>query len=378
MRWPSPKQRLLLQALLGTDQQFKRIWKVWKKRVGPYPELDSSILDIFPYLSKRLKENYPTDSWLTVTKNSYRYHWLHNKLLQSTAINSIKFLQKKGITPLVIKGAAWIPLYYSGDLGLRKLEDIDLYVGRADFMQSLEILLSHGWEIASLAERAYLNPTFAHAVSLVKNNFHLDLHAHLFFANYRGDDSALIAPDFLQKYRSDNFEFTTLCNSDHLVHACANAIERGQTTSLRWVIDIIKIIEHDNLDWDRVIYLTQKKQVSYQVYGVLKYLIKYFNLNIDQAILDKISSFKPSLSSRRLLSLNLRTKKVTLYSTLEYYFWIYYQSIEKRCNPFEWIIKGLMYLKYRLNVERAGQIPFALIQKITSWSRKTLLDPVFS
>lgn len=330
MKYPSRKQLLLLQALCASDQDFRRLWRSWKKQAGDYRHLDGGSLDLFCFAYTRLVKLLPHDTWLKVARNSYYYHWLHNTLLLQTATQVIQKLKKYKIEAHRIKGIFWISRYHEGD-GARKMEDIDLYVTPAQVERAIHILEADGW-VASTTETNNFHPKFAHALTLTKNKLELDLHCQMFYLFRRGKGQKEIM-------QTDAY---------HLIQACVNGIEWSKTPNLRWVIDVIQIIKTGNVDWHQFMTLVSEKRVALPVYAALSYIKSHFTLDIPRQVLTALRTTPTDYVTRRIFEINAKGPNITRSEILENYFWIYWQSVTPKWNPITWVVTAITYFAFRL------------------------------
>lgn len=343
-----------VQALLASDDQFPKLWSKWKRSAGPYADLAGVYLDLFPYVYHRLSHSKRTDSWMSVITNSYRHHWLHNQLLFRSVLNAMSSLKYAGVESWMLKGGAWIARHYPDDLGVRKIEDIDLYVEPRNFVRSVKILTSIGWEVVSFADMRVFSPDFFHAVSLSRGSEKIDLHCHIFHHYYSGNDTQIYRPR-LNKLKLLGQTTTVLGDSDQLVHISVNRATHSEQSDLRWIIDMVHIIRTDHVDWERVVRVARLKSVSLAVLSALEYLRDNLDLDIPVHVLVSLRSNPTSLMYRRLYYLSSRGIAHSPTRAIEYYWWMYYQSLVVKKGKGSWYYQAQKYIFHLTETDNIGR-----------------------
>ena len=124
--WPSPMQRLLLQAALLPGDQAEEAWKVWLAQ-QEIDAIDTESFMILPQLYLNLTRNGIRDQYTERLKGVYRQTWARNQLALRRLASAIEVLDGEGIRSVVTKGMSLAMFSYC-DLGGRIMFDCDLAV----------------------------------------------------------------------------------------------------------------------------------------------------------------------------------------------------------------------------------------------------------
>lgn len=199
-----------------------------------------------------LKHGYPAepprDVMLQLKKDAAVYS-IHTKLISDAMFEIIPALRQKGIRVMVLKGPALSLLLYNKP-DERQYRDLDLYIERDDFIRSIPIIKSLGYEIITPENDI---PVFNENLPGAKGH-------HLVFMNKT--DAVIIevhsgfylSENDLFLANNDNFiwhEKTIIFNSkeiavpddyDHWIFILCHGT-RHEWCTLRWIMDWLLIIK---------------------------------------------------------------------------------------------------------------------------------------
>ncbi len=315
--WPSENQELLLKAALCPAGEAATAWERWKRtvprRVGTLP-MDAAQLEsltepqaasLLPMVYRNLADCALAGDERAALQRRYRTTYAQNRLLLSELDRALDVLGRRGIEPLVLKGAALAPLYY-GDLGTRVLGDLDVAVPVDRFTEAASVLRESGYSGPLPSD---FDPRFHHSVPLAHDRGPiLDLHCHILSV-----PSAFVADGLLRRgsrpVRISESVTRTLSATDHLIHACVHGVRFWWgPPHLRWAADAITLMRRasEPIDWDRVGFVAELTGVGPQLLTGLSYLAWAFGFTVPEELPERLRRARGGLASRTLQRLYLR------------------------------------------------------------------------
>ena len=124
--WPTSAQRLLLRAVVLRGAEALAAWQRWTQAVD-LDGLDAGSIRLLPQLYRSLEREGVRDPLMSRLKGVYRHTWYGNQLRLRDAAVVLGELSRRGIEPMLLKGAALTLLHYR-DSGLRPMEDVAVLV----------------------------------------------------------------------------------------------------------------------------------------------------------------------------------------------------------------------------------------------------------
>ncbi len=160
-------------------------WRGWRDATAPAPAGPPPVealrnLGLAPVVFRLLRRR--DDARAAAFGDSHRNTAGSNLLQFARVARARDALAARGITPVLIKGAAFVLRYSPGDAGVRAFADLDLLVGPARFDVALEVLTTSGWRRGAPGLR--YSSRVAPAIALVADDpsgmpVQLDLHRGL-------------------------------------------------------------------------------------------------------------------------------------------------------------------------------------------------------
>lgn len=374
--FPTNQHKTLLQALLADEKLFSYYWMSWKHDVPEYQKLDDATFRLFPLVYTKLVHLLPDDTWLNVTKRVYQSHWLRNQLLYQSVARELQSLQLDKINFRVIKGGAYIPLYYSNELAIRPLEDIDIFCAPQDALTVIHTFKARGWELSSDANLEVFNPDFNHAVSLKKERYVIDVHFHLLHNFLSKNDWKLFTAESYN-VRFLNTQVQTLSDTVHLLHICVHGLKWNASTQLFWIIDAVQVIRKGAVDWQKLLNLSRISETNLSLLVAFLFLKDEFRANIPTYVIEQLGSSPVSLSQRRKFQLHLDDIVVQPLATIENYWWQYYDSVHSYSIGFFWLSQLLAFIKYLCQTTTIYKIPLILAQRLVVMYRRKKITSCF-
>ncbi len=186
---------------------------------------------------------------------------MQRKILQDTR----NAFEQANIEYLVFKGAHLRHTIYT-DPTHRPVCDVDILVRNKHKFDAVKALLQAGFSSQHAAEN------ISHETSLHKNNVWIDLHWHLM----RPGRTRINLNDYLFDQRQPFGEFTGLSNEASLlvmlIHPAITKYVNGSASSLRHLVDIHRLAQQDDIDWERLTDMLAKSGTRTAAWASLTWL----------------------------------------------------------------------------------------------------------
>ncbi|MDO5292496.1 MAG: nucleotidyltransferase family protein [bacterium] len=246
---------------------------------------------MFPVIDQIYQKNLIPDevyaNWNSITKISTIYQYRHYYAIRQV----IAACKGKDILPILFKGcvlAEQYPKYV-----LRSSSDTDIYVYDCDRKKMEEVFKELGYD--------YLEEESKHKVQVFKSkelNHIIELHTCL-WEDYSGPKMTLLenmnltSRDSLITITACGIELTTLGHTEHLIYQMFHIIKHFsiEGISIRYLLDITLFIHkyHNQIDFERFWDCMEKLQYTKFTQTLFWICIKYFDLNKDVFLGQKIT-----------------------------------------------------------------------------------------
>jgi hypothetical protein len=269
--WPTPRQKLLLQAALAEGEESAGAWR----RLPPELDLDEvepGSYPLLPLLFRRLEEDAGDHPLLPRLKGMYRRTWYVNQLRLDRLLPALVTLQEAGVEPLVISGWELACRYYD-DLGLRPVRGLHAFVRPERVEQSLELLRASGWQGELEPSPAALRSR--HAAWLADgdgNDFVLHWRPFHEFVSPQGGLDELWAAAI--EFPLGDTTARALCPSDELLNVCLSGARSSAWQNLQWLADAVVVLRAagGEIDWSRVVAQATSRFATLRLRDALVYL----------------------------------------------------------------------------------------------------------
>ncbi len=273
---PDPIQELLLKACLSPPDRAFVFWKLWKAEAD-IENLDFGSFRLLPLLYKNLQSADIEAGMLKRYRSVYRYFWYKNRLYLHQIGEFLKQYNQTGADlPLLLKGIPLILNYYA-DPGLRPMSDIDIMVTEKDLPVAFNLLEQNGM---TADKRLPVRPSplwlevekGCHFTS--QSGIEVDLHWNLLpESNYvKEENSRYIQRGIEVEVGAGKARVPDA--TDLLYHVCAHGMKWNVVHPLRWIADVVIILERDGerIDWDRILSAVQRDHFSLRFKKAFQYL----------------------------------------------------------------------------------------------------------
>jgi len=275
--FPSKKHELLLKAALFQGDKMFKAFHEWKRLVNFEEDIEPVSFRLLPLLYHNLSRQSVEDELMPRLKGIYRKSWSKNQLLFYKTGKMLVFFHENRIKTLVMKGIPLSILIYK-NYAVRPMADMDILVPFSQARSTVELLRNSGW---TLHNPHYLefNLKYGRSATLIdKEDIELDLHWHPIFEAH-GDISESDFWDQAVPFEIVGVKTLSFCPTDMLFHSIVHGLRYNPEPPIRWISDALYLLkcEENIIDWDRIVFFTQKFRVSLYMKDALNYLIREFD-----------------------------------------------------------------------------------------------------
>lgn len=365
--FPSDDEILLLNAIFHPNQRahYLEQWKQTNSAIQyRHQQLFLHLLpDIQSYLDTTLTQQIKNLSQSVKFKNQFLF--LYAKKL-------IEILHAEKIDILVLKGAVMVTDYYH-DHAVRPMADFDIMMSRDQLPKVESILREHDWT-PDQAMQPWQYP-YKHSLGWTKHrHFSIDIHWHLFeeACFYQG-----FTEQFWQHATSttiENLNVLRLSPTDMLFHLIVHGYGPDKTQDIRWIIDILTILQKDqnNIDWDHFIAMSERIHLISIVSAVIHFIHESQLISLPESVIKKLN--KTPLSKLEKWEYQYKSKPVaqqwlraTHHDIIQYYlrekpsrtllssqsFWRYYLNKRNLTHPAK--LPGYFVKRLKLRFTGSGK-----------------------
>ena len=330
--FPDPDQLLLLQAASLEGTKAIAAWAAWQASYNLADPLDNGSFRTLPLLYRQLSRILPEEPLLGKLKFAYHQSWYRNQKLLHRGAEVLKLLNDNQIDTIVLKGAALSIMYYE-DLGIRPMADLDVMVRPEDARKALALLQQEGW-IADDSHHIEYNLRYGRAMGFRDSSgSEFDLHWHPFFELHSGG-----AKEFWDKavpLQLLGVNTLALDPAAALLHVMVHGLRWNPEPPIRWIPDSLAILgSGKEIDWQRLLELTQKFRVILQVRTAVDYLRAHFDARFPQEFLTALETIPAGFVERYVFREHLKQGAESLpeefYPRLHYLFGVYLRQSERK------------------------------------------------
>jgi hypothetical protein len=237
--WPNREQELMLRAALLQGEPALQAWNEWLRSVN-IDVIDYGSHRLVPQLYRNLQRHGVKDPLMDRLKGVYRYYLYKNEILMHRISALLAAFAEAGITTMVLKGAALIPLYYR-ETGVRPMLDADVLVHSHQAEQAMEVLSKLQWKPFRFGQPLMRIPIVHSTPFEDSGGRQMDLHWHLFWECFNaGDDE-----DYWGKaipIQIGGVKTLALSPTDQLLHTCWHGARWNEVPPIRWVADAMAVL----------------------------------------------------------------------------------------------------------------------------------------
>ena len=295
--WPTRDQELMLRAALLQGEPALASWNEWRRSVN-LDVIDYGSHRMVPQLYRNLQRHGVKDPLMERLKGVYRYYLYKNQILMHRIASLLAAFEEAGITTMVLKGAALIPLYYR-ETGVRPMLDADVLVHSHQVEQAMDLLTKLRWKPFRYHQPRMRIPIVHSTPFEDDGGRQLDLHWHLFWECF----NAGVDDDYWQKaipLQIGEVKTLALSPTDQLLHTCWHGARWNEVPPIRWVADAMAILAASaaEIDWPSLLMKTQRHRIVLPVKDSLEYLKNKFDAPVPDDLLKSLSAVRISKMER--------------------------------------------------------------------------------
>jgi len=346
---------------LADGEAAKNAWDQWRTQVD-LDAVDHSSAQLLSLAYRNLARLGVRDGTHEKLKLHYMVTWAKNQKTFRLLSETLQLLHTRQIETLVLKGAALVPLYY-GDEGARGMSDFDVLVPERQFHEACSVLQEARWR-PLYYDPQYFDTRFEHAIAFLnEEGSSVDLHCHVLIESCeRGADDSFWAAS--QPLEVLGTETQTLCDTDHLVQACAHGLVWVKFPPVRWVADALTILQEveDSIQWDRLVHVAVERGIAFKILATVDYLRSTFGADIPADVSQSLGSVPASRGERRRYQTWTQNKRGRPASLLHYHWSMHNRGIGS-VGPLRRFMSIPQYLRFWAQTDRLWRIPATLAVK---------------
>ncbi len=364
---PSLEQEDLLKAALWEPSRALLHWHAFKAKV-PFDDIDYGSSRLLPLVYKNLVAVAPDDPFMGRMKGIYRLTWAQNQrnLNQLTSVQ--KLFEENNIVLLLLKGGALTLSCYQ-DYGLRGMGDLDILIPPEKAELAISLLQSVGWKAQKHFNKIYIPIHHANAFTHNESGIEMDLHWHLIGQRCDKELGKLFW-EHTPETKLGTTHCKTLQATDHLFHTLVHGTAWNTVAPIRWIADAYWLINHNEIDWDRLSKVSQKLQMVLPIRDTLHYLLERFEVKVPEKIISELKDYHcPPWQIKEYRAWNQQTRG--FFGVLPL-LWVRHSQANSTQSTLARSWGFIRYLKQWYGFDHSAQIPAHLIKKTIRKIKKNL------
>ncbi len=268
---------------------------------------------------KNIEKIVPPDFW-SALKNAYYSTLRINIAIFNTLENIASWFKNEGIDIIIFRGPVLIELAY-GDMGIRPMVDVDIFIKKHDLARIDAILKNNGYSTSFNVENflkvdfSFYRDTFSYEH---KTAIPIDLHWHITNLLPYHSSSNIIQKIDMDKIWNDSIKIKlgntilrTLSIYHQIICLCLHAFKHSYKPLmlLRDINEFLRV-EKEKIDWDILIEEAFKFGLSKYVYYGLYLTYQIFKTDIPQHAINKLKPKRMSLFEKKYINSILQGRPI--------------------------------------------------------------------
>ncbi|HEX6490683.1 MAG TPA: nucleotidyltransferase family protein [Gaiellaceae bacterium] len=359
--WPSGQQQLLLEAALSKGERGASAWRQLR------PSFDLDALEpasyvLLPLLYRQLERLEPEEPLLPRLRGLYRRNWYLNQLLLDRLKPGLEAVREAGVDALVV--SSWeLPVRYYGDLGLRRVPELQLLVSTESVGSTFAALARAGWSGPAKAPGTFLRSR-PYARFEGENGVTCLVYwrlFHEFFDPARGrepEDLWLASSEF----SLGGVSARSLGPADELLQICATGARTTSWPTITWIPDAIAVLRapESAIDWARFIRQGRRLRATLRLLDALAFLSHELAAPVPAQVLEELRG-TPVLARERLAHRTAAARWPLLGQAPEILTRFLVLTAEESIPRA--LAHGPGFLREEWGLDRWTQLPFAALQR---------------
>ena len=234
-------------------------------------------------LEKLSLTGFMTENAISVLKNARIISLSRNAFHISSTEELLELYNREDIKVVILKGLA-LELTVYGNSGLRQMTDVDILVGKNEYLKARNILMKDGYDslpVKSGFHRPIMAWTGKHLPTMLKNGTSVDIHIELFGGKKNSLTKKILAT--AKETRVDRERAWIPTPQLHFLYLIKHLHqhETRNESQLRLYTDLIVLLEHyrDEIINDELLYNASKAGISKILAWKLEPLRDFWGIN---------------------------------------------------------------------------------------------------
>jgi putative nucleotidyltransferase-like protein len=361
--WPTRDQELMLRAALLQGDAAVDAWTEWKRSVN-LDVIDYGSHRMVPQLYRNLQRHGVQDPLMERLKGVYRYYLYKNQILMHRISALLAAFEEAGITTMVLKGAALIPLYYR-EIGVRPMLDADVLVHSHQAEQAMELLNKLQWKPVRCREPRLRIPIVHSTPFEDDGGRQMDLHWHLFWECFNaGEDEDYW--DNAIPIEIGGVKTLALSPADQLLHTCWHGARWNEVPPIRWVADALAILGTSarEIDWPSLLEKSRRHRIVLPVKDSLEYLKNKFDAPVPDSLLKSMSAVPISNIERENYEVTLNPMAPPTTSKILRMLYYDYRWLSSSTSSRIKTLAFAKHLQAKWNIDQLWQVPLYMSMRM--------------
>lgn len=220
-----------------------------------------------PAIYRNLSSLGIPDHQLHFLREAHTRTWAMNQLLTRSAQDATQILSANNFDFVLLKGAA-LGLRVYGDIGARRLTDVDVLVRHSCRLGAIQALTKNNYKCVFSNRKLQAVMSHLHSAAFRKDNGgEIDIHWNLLRTSCWSDADEMCWGRAI-KMDWQGTAALALCDTDHLFHTMSHAFASeiyGNTASPIWMVDAALLIERQQIDWQEFERLCAERRLASSV-----------------------------------------------------------------------------------------------------------------
>jgi hypothetical protein len=361
--WPNREQELILRAALSQGEPALAAWNEWRRSVN-IDVVDYGSHRMVPQLYRNLQRHGVKDPLMERLKGVYRYYLYKNEILMHRIAALLAAFEAAGITTMVLKGAALIPLYYR-ETGVRPMLDADVLVHSHQAEAAMDILSKLQWKPFRYGQPRMRIPIVHSTPFEDSGGRQMDLHWHLFWECFNASDD----DDYWETaipIQIGGVKTLALSPTDQLLHTCWHGARWNEVPPIRWVADAMAVLAAaaPEIQWDSLLKKAQRHRIVLPVKDALEYLKNKFDAPVPDTLLKSLSAVRISKMERENYEVTLNPMAPPTTSKILRMLYYDYRWLSSSTNSRFKSLAFAKHLQAKWNIERLWHVPLYMSMRM--------------
>jgi hypothetical protein len=241
------------------------------------------------------------------------------------------------------------------------MNDVDFLVREEDVERTLRFLKEQGWQdrYGLLLNKA---AKYIHSLDLKNpDGYELDVHWYAFYqCCWDGADLSLW--DRAETAAFKGVSVRLLSPTHQIMHNCAHGIRWNPLSSIRWIVDVLIILEKRaaSIDWELLISEAAERKLTVTMLHALSFLNSKFNAGIPEEVLSRLATMRKDPQELRLFAILTSPRR---FGDISYKWFIHSDSMGSA--PFwEKAVLFPDFLKNFWELQSLHQLPLYVLKRI--------------